>query len=51
MYLKDKVREARLRWFGHVKKDVRMPSAEVCELATDGFKTGRGKLKSIGGAD
>ncbi|WMV38102.1 hypothetical protein MTR67_031487 [Solanum verrucosum] len=44
----DKTREARLRWFGHVKKRSVDASRRKCErLAIVGVNTGRGKLKRL----
>ncbi|KAK4366848.1 hypothetical protein RND71_014728 [Anisodus tanguticus] len=48
--MEDKMREARLRWFGHVqKRDTDVP-VRMCErLAIDGFRKGRGRPKKYWG--
>ncbi|KAK4362345.1 hypothetical protein RND71_017586 [Anisodus tanguticus] len=47
--VKDKMQEARLRWFGHVqRRDI--DTVRKCErLAMDGFMSGRGKTKKYWG--
>ncbi|KAF3628760.1 putative Ribosomal protein S9 [Capsicum annuum] len=45
-----KIREARLRWFGHVKRrGVDAPVRRCERLALDGFKRGRGRPKKYWG--
>ncbi|KAF3618970.1 putative pre-mRNA-processing factor 6-like [Capsicum annuum] len=45
-----KMREARLRWFGHVKRRGMDASVRRCErLALDGFRRGRGRPKKYWG--
>ncbi|KAF3652347.1 hypothetical protein FXO37_17559 [Capsicum annuum] len=45
-----KMREARLRWFGHVKRRGRDAPVRRCErLALDGFRRGRGRPKKYWG--
>ena len=44
--VEDKMREARLRWFGHVcRRDVNAPVRRCERLAMDGFRRGRGRPK------
>ncbi|KAG5574964.1 hypothetical protein H5410_055098, partial [Solanum commersonii] len=46
----DKMREMRLRWFGHVHKRCMEALVQSCEmLAMDGFKRGRGRSKKYWG--
>lgn len=48
----DKEREARLRWFGHVKKrSVDAPIRKCERFAMVGVNTGRGKMKRYWGGD
>ena len=45
-----KMREARLRWFGHVKRRGMDAPVRRCErLALDGFRRGRGRPKKYWG--
>ncbi|PHT72481.1 ATP-binding cassette sub-family B member 7, mitochondrial [Capsicum annuum] len=45
--VEDKMREVRLRWFGHVMRRGMEASVRSCErLALDGFRRGRGRLKN-----
>lgn len=42
--LADKIRKARLRWFGHVKRRCTKEPVRWCEsLAIAGFRRGRGR--------
>ncbi|KAK4368951.1 hypothetical protein RND71_012743 [Anisodus tanguticus] len=44
------MREARLRWFGHVlRRDTNAPVRKCERLAMDGFRRGRGRLKKYWG--
>ena len=44
--VEDKLREARLRWFGHVMRRGMDAPVRRCErLAMDDFRRGRGRLK------
>ncbi|XP_059306273.1 uncharacterized protein LOC132057673 [Lycium ferocissimum] len=48
--VEDKMREARLRWFGHVKRRDTDASVRRCErLAMDSFRRGRGRPKKYWG--
>ncbi|XP_060179517.1 B3 domain-containing protein REM17-like isoform X4 [Lycium barbarum] len=48
--VEDKMREARLRWFGHVKRrDTDAPVRRCERLAMDGFRRGRGRPKKYWG--
>ena len=44
--VEDKMREVRLRWFGHVMRRCTNAPVRRCErLAVDGFRRGRGRPK------
>ncbi|KAK4364064.1 hypothetical protein RND71_015422 [Anisodus tanguticus] len=48
--VEDKMREARLRWFGHVqRRDMDAPVRRCERLAMDGFRRGRGRPKKYCG--
>ncbi|KAK4353468.1 hypothetical protein RND71_028986 [Anisodus tanguticus] len=48
--VEDKMREARLRWFGHVqRRDMDAPVRRCERLAMDGFRRGRGRPKKYWG--
>ncbi|XP_060184057.1 uncharacterized protein LOC132613816 isoform X1 [Lycium barbarum] len=48
--VEDKMREMRLRWFGHVKRrDIDAPVWRCERLAMDGFRRGRGRPKKYWG--
>ncbi|XP_059285302.1 uncharacterized protein LOC132038635 [Lycium ferocissimum] len=48
--VEDKMREVRLRWFGHVKRrDTDAPMRRCERLAMDGFRRGRGRPKKYWG--
>ncbi|XP_060175999.1 uncharacterized protein LOC132606488 isoform X2 [Lycium barbarum] len=48
--VEDKMREMRLRWFGHVKRrDIDAPVRRCERLAMDGFRRGRGRPKKYWG--
>ncbi|XP_060210151.1 uncharacterized protein LOC132637024 [Lycium barbarum] len=48
--VEDKMREARLRWFGHVmRRDENAPVRRCERLASDGFRRGRGRPKKYWG--
>ena len=47
--IEDKLKETRLRWFGHVKRMIENEPVSKCEMISIlGFRRGRGQSKKVG---